>query len=169
MFTEETENRIASFFNELANTLTESLTARSAVKDSVTYHPPTIFTYLSNHKDFVNINDIIDYLKCNCIYATRDEIAFMLFLSGCVNDKVSQVDFCIGMFNDDLTHLNSKNEDHLFKIKDRMLFETLIKKKLEIVRVIEFYSLKITKRNDFSMNDMFMLLGRNTNTFNQKE
>jgi hypothetical protein len=59
MFTEETENRIASFFNELANTLNESLTALCAVKDSVTYHPPTIFTYLSNHKDFIDINDII--------------------------------------------------------------------------------------------------------------
>lgn len=72
--------------------------------------------------------------------------------------------------------INEKDEEELMKrnhrsllISDQIQFEKYINEMLNLVRTIMFYSEKIRKRDDFTVNDFMILIGKNEDSFTTLE
>ena len=157
MLSVETEKKLSNIFMKLAEGEEASIKLRQALLNIPNYHPSKIFNYLdSQHKNFIDSHDLINFLKERNIYSNEKEIQLViLFYDRNYDGFLSYGEF-IYMLQNGYSESQIQNS-----IKERLpndldqVFTQLLNNEVELARELINLLDDIKLRYDFDIHALF--------------
>ena len=158
MFTNITKQRVISLWWNINESLSSIRKITNEIKEKKLFNVSLIYDKLNKyHREKITFYDISCYMKSNCLLASLTEIKLMLYCIG--KEELDVEDFCTKMIGLPNTKMNDKELSTL--LEDQMKFEELLQERITLARNIIFYGDLVRKREDFSIRDMMIIIGKN--------
>ena len=158
MFTSITKQRVLSLWWHINESLSSIRKLTNEIKEKKIFNVSLIYDKLNKfHREKITFYDISCYMKSNCLLASLTEIKLMLYCIG--KEELNLEDFCTKMIGLNSKKMNDKALSML--LEDQMKFEELLQERIKLAQNIIFYSDLVRKREDFSIKDMMVIIGKN--------